>query len=114
MVAERAAGPGPTGRGLDVDAFGAVLAFERMIDGLRGIGSVAKIVRASELQPHRPRLDIWVLMPTENIEDEKRVYRLERAYRQVPGTPPVDVHVLFMDQASAPRLPSHQVIFERA
>ena len=110
MVAERATSAVPAGQ---IPDFGVVLAFQRLIDGLRQVGSVAKIVHSLELDPRRPRLDIWVLMPTENIENEKSVYRLERAYKQVQGTPPVDVHVLFMDQPGAPRLPPHQVIFER-
>lgn len=112
MVAERVAAP-IRGSVVDFGAFSAMLAFQKLASGLQGVPAVVKVAHANSWTPTSPRLVVWVLMLTEDIEAEKQVYLLDRAFKKAVTSPAIEVEVVYLDQGGESVLGDHSVIFER-
>ena len=82
----------------------------RLVGGLASIASVQKI-RARTVGN---RINVWVLMETSNRADAERVYAVEQDCLMRPGAAPIDVRVVPLDRVDEARLPTAEVIFDRA
>jgi hypothetical protein len=117
MVAERVGDGGLAPRGQS----GSVLAFEqlktslelaRLLNAISAVPSVSRIAYTADDPPY-PRMHLWVMMPTEAIEDELTIYSIDRAFRTQHPEMPLEVEIVVLDRVDSTRLPPYQVVFER-
>jgi hypothetical protein len=79
------------------------------LGGVQAVRSVRKIAYSDD----GGRLDIWILMAEEILEDAERIFRLDRAMRQRAGLLPITIHVIPLDHVRAETLPPAETFFER-
>jgi hypothetical protein len=77
--------------------------------GVQAIQSVKKVRYSADAG----QLDLWILLTSEDIEDAKRIYLLERSLRQRVGLVALNVNVIPLSEIDAENLPPSEVLIER-
>jgi hypothetical protein len=81
----------------------------RLLSSVASVESVQRIVISFETM----RADVWMITAEEVLEDNERIFLLEREYRQVAGAFPLDLHVVPSSEVNERMLPAGETIFAR-
>lgn len=82
---------------------------------LRLFGAICSIpsVRRVGITLDGGPLDLWIFTRAETEEDEQRIYLQLRAYRAIPSTAALDLHLIALDETDETLLPPIDILFER-
>ena len=59
------------------------------------------------------RVDVWVILGDEALDDEERVYELAHECFASTGRPEIDVHVTALTRVAERHLPPMAIVYER-
>ena len=79
---------------------------------LAEIWSIPQVIKIG-LSTDQRDVHLWVVMPTEDIEAEERVYDAEIDFVQAAPTSNFDLDVLILDRMPASSVPPFETVLER-
>ncbi len=102
------AGP-PTNGDPGLAAIRASTPLLRLLSSVASVESVQRILISFETM----RADVWVLTTSEDLDDNERIFLLEREYRREVGAFPLDLHVVPLSEVDERVLRAGELIFAR-